>query len=1677
MNAAEQRQFIDDVNALNEPITLKIKGPNADKSLSPTEFVGAITTNTATITSNTGTITADSDQLARFDALSGAVESTITNHLLQTDAIEHQKTTLSDSMASVKGTKDVPEKYSKEFERAMVVKDPSAELLAARGLYAELKGSIKGLQDKLATGPGDLSKAISGIPGVESKFIIKLDQLAEPAYDLPADSSFSRLREGLAKQLPTLVTAVQLRYGADAKLKKLNGPKDLSDPGLQKLLPELAKGIQTAQDALDKLSANLRSGLGKQDLWYSRIIADAQDESRGAKQLLDQFIANPRQGAEAAHAQAKIGVLLVADVNAIVSAAKDLLAAGAPITKADFPANCVPSGFSVQILQDRLDTIQTAIARLNLLNTELIVSHPFDITTWESDQISLYYFDDVSRLIRVLNPDAKSIGDTSAQTAANAARASLNTASQALANARANTQDLRAVLAKRTEDLRQTRNASGQKTVQDDAKIAAAQRRADQTAAVLRNATLNQSRLQAAATAAAAEETNAKAAYTTDSANPKSDPDDVAREKVRWITAEQKTVEANRRAMDAAAETAKASSENDAAQAALATASGNASKAAIDLAAQLTSIQAKLDQAIQDEQQAEAKQRDTMTNAFLTAQADNAAFAFARDNAPFFSAIPTADQFKSDDPSINSDPIKRVMLFAFPNSRTLFIRGAEADVALVKEMIAQFDQPQAQAEMSVYSMEVGSDTTKGGVLKAIEATRQLQEELAIHNIQVDTCLTYLRQLINEYIQKENYNRSPQPPMSPAEEIKFFYDDRVLHRMGIYVAKNSGSIDATVEKYLPTFLPRPSGAATLAEALIVLALAKTQTRNEIIDRFTGSGKNPVSVADRIDKQFRNLPPTVIRRRAVDNLKRFEKEAEGSTPTIPPDGAPANGTEPLRAVRMFGNFRRLFRVDDGDTTGFAADTRDAPDVLAFQNEIIGELKDNATSSLVIELKQRYQQDSYQDDRMRAIDASLEEIRNSLVKQLNDLAQFAAQRRIGYLARNAASTALDVAIQRNKELSNSLQAKLEEYTKRLEAVATAATNQSKAQATLDAAAIEFGQAQAQRVSAQLSVNSLNAPTEKASVFRQQANANTGSLASSQLLNMIADTYDKVKPDNLAIQIADNTLKSAQTREDTLRNSLNKQVQTAPTVADGDKVSAALDNLRKDIIDAADKATKEVTQQQPPKTPAESANLDAKVKVAEALSALADATTQAKAALDKADADFKAADDAVLKEIAVVIDTCHADADEAKRKLNDRDQRILARRGDLLQTEFPAAFVLSTSNIQGIQIQDEMDTFFGAMQKSQVSNELVPQSLNKVADVLSPYTKPMASVPLELAGIVTGFVSEFNRKEQRLPAAPFAYFSRTTSGKLISQARGELRADWYQKRHVARARTNETLKRFILAFDEDVKRQFVDPLVIRLQMRLLKSDLQVGIVQKTSILASNRLVARVDPQASAALPVDQEQNILQQSLQLAQIVASTSTGGASAALTGGATGPAAAVNVLKALDGLPNDPPPGIYGITTGNVFQVTPVFDPTGQALRFRFDYVAANQVREPSGNTNPALPRIERHSINTEVQLSNYQLRTVSSFVSNAKLGRPTRYSGGIPILKNIPFINQIPLIGWFTRSGGQAAVVQQSFVLAHTSMYPTIQDVIGALVQPSGIPEADFTLPKQLTPDTSTQPKK
>lgn len=268
-----------------------------------------------------------------------------------------------------------------------------------------------------------------------------------------------------------------------------------------------------------------------------------------------------------------------------------------------------------------------------------------------------------------------------------------------------------------------------------------------------------------------------------------------------------------------------------------------------------------------------------------------------------------------------------------------------------------------------------------------------------------------------------------------------------------------------------------------------------------------------------------------------------------------------------------------------------------------------------------------------------------------------------------------------------------------------------------------------------------------------------------------------------------------------------------------------------------------------------------------------------------------------------------------------------------------------------------------------------------------------------------------------------------------------------------------NLTFRKYLEQINQGFNDAFVKPAFRRINEEVLKEHLGTGIVQETSILASNRLGARVDPRGTAQLAIGEEQNILEAARQLTNIFGSFGKGSATSAVSSptalaqtaaAATPGGAALSAVQSIiNGLDQQRryTPAVYGISTGNMFEVTPIVDPSGQALRFRFDFLLGTQIREPNDTIDPQLPRIERHSVNTEVHLANQEIRLISEFQSNSRLGLPERKWGGIPILNDIPYVNEVPLIGWFVRHSGQAAVTQQSLIFCQTMMYPTLSEVL------------------------------
>jgi hypothetical protein len=297
--------------------------------------------------------------------------------------------------------------------------------------------------------------------------------------------------------------------------------------------------------------------------------------------------------------------------------------------------------------------------------------------------------------------------------------------------------------------------------------------------------------------------------------------------------------------------------------------------------------------------------------------------------------------------------------------------------------------------------------------------------------------------------------------------------------------------------------------------------------------------------------------------------------------------------------------------------------------------------------------------------------------------------------------------------------------------------------------------------------------------------------------------------------------------------------------------------------------------------------------------------------------------------------------------------------------------------------------------------------------------------------------------------------------------------------------AAADDMIKRMIIVAEDDIDYFFVGPAFDSIRANANARGVELGTIQRESVLATNRLVARVDPRASAALTLDNGTNFLDAAQQLAQIAGRIQENQRAAKLTQTAPVVVSAINglvqgnpatalafggiasLLGDLAARPQQPAGEIYSINTGSTFKITPIFDPSGQALRFKFDYAAVTNLQEPDGTTTPDFSRVDRHTVNTEVQLTNLELREISRFESNAKLGTPAIRTGGIPILNQIPLLRDIPIIGYYYRRKAEAASRQESLIFAQTSLYPTVGDIVDLLTDVPPRTDLDPEMPDYL----------
>ena len=290
--------------------------------------------------------------------------------------------------------------------------------------------------------------------------------------------------------------------------------------------------------------------------------------------------------------------------------------------------------------------------------------------------------------------------------------------------------------------------------------------------------------------------------------------------------------------------------------------------------------------------------------------------------------------------------------------------------------------------------------------------------------------------------------------------------------------------------------------------------------------------------------------------------------------------------------------------------------------------------------------------------------------------------------------------------------------------------------------------------------------------------------------------------------------------------------------------------------------------------------------------------------------------------------------------------------------------------------------------------------------------------------------------------------------------------------------ANVDNYLKRLTTALDDDFNTQFYHPAFRYIREASTHWDVQFGQTETTSILANNREFAKVDPSATMEFDLPARDILLAEALNGAKAMmddvgalandptflamAKMRTQGSGASPPPGSTGGFGVVrDVLPGLNSSTAEqvmahnagarpqlgsnlenliPDPAIYKFETGTGFEIRPVIQPDGQAVVFNFNYMYSTNIREPVRADEKHLGRVRRHYIDTDVQLSNFELREVSRYTVALKAARTSR---GVPLLEDIPLVGSL----WRPLPSSESSL-QQNIIMSQATIFPTLFDLMG-----------------------------
>lgn len=282
--------------------------------------------------------------------------------------------------------------------------------------------------------------------------------------------------------------------------------------------------------------------------------------------------------------------------------------------------------------------------------------------------------------------------------------------------------------------------------------------------------------------------------------------------------------------------------------------------------------------------------------------------------------------------------------------------------------------------------------------------------------------------------------------------------------------------------------------------------------------------------------------------------------------------------------------------------------------------------------------------------------------------------------------------------------------------------------------------------------------------------------------------------------------------------------------------------------------------------------------------------------------------------------------------------------------------------------------------------------------------------------------------------------------------------------------------LKRLSIALEDDFKVQFYDPAFAGVREAGRRETVNLGQIERTTILTNNRQFAKVSPQATMEFDLPKRAPVIVEAMNGAKALmqdygalANDPTFlGLTSALSGspavGGAGNGSLPGVQPVFPTLGTDtqptflsgnssaggrqktaleeliPDPAIYKFQTGTGFEIRPVIQPDGHSIIYNFKYLYTTNVREPVDPNEKHLGRIKQHFIDTEVQTSSFELREISRYQVALRASRTSR---GVPLLEEIPVAGAL-----FRPAASDESSLQQNIILGQTMVYPTLFDLMG-----------------------------